>query len=113
LLFCTVSSSRLTDTPAHTFCISLFLTLFVTLSLCVLHSNPTFWFLFCSKLTALSSVRPFFFPTVASNSYSSWDRRTSWVYSTTCVQYLYISCYLSDNKWVLPYLLLRLLQPYN
>ncbi len=34
---------------------------------------------------------------------------TSWVYSTTCVQYLYISFYLSDNKPVLSYLLLRLL----
>jgi hypothetical protein len=32
------------------------------------------------------------------------DRLTSWVYSTTCVQYLYISCYLSDNKPVLSYI---------
>ncbi len=31
------------------------------------------------------------------------------VYSTTLVQYLYISCYLSDNKPVLSYLLLCLL----
>ncbi len=31
------------------------------------------------------------------------------VYSTTLVQYLYISCFLSDNKPVLSYLLLRLL----
>jgi hypothetical protein len=31
------------------------------------------------------------------------------VYSTTLVQYLYISCYLSDNKPVLSYLLSRLL----
>jgi hypothetical protein len=34
------------------------------------------------------------------------------VYSTTLVQYLYISCYLSDNKPVLSYLLSRLL-PHN
>ncbi len=32
------------------------------------------------------------------------------MYSTTLVQYLYIRCYLSDNKPVLSYLLLRLLQ---
>jgi hypothetical protein len=31
------------------------------------------------------------------------------VYSTTLVQYLHISCYLSDNKPVLSYLLSRLL----
>jgi hypothetical protein len=31
------------------------------------------------------------------------------MYSTTRVQYLYISCYLSVNKPVLSYLLLRLL----
>jgi hypothetical protein len=31
------------------------------------------------------------------------------VYSTILVQYLYISCYLSDNKPVLSYLLSRLL----
>jgi hypothetical protein len=37
------------------------------------------------------------------------DRLTSWVYSTTCVQYLYTSCYISDNKPVLSYLLLCLL----
>jgi hypothetical protein len=37
------------------------------------------------------------------------DRLTSWVYSTTFVQYLYISCYLSENKPVLSYLLLHLL----
>jgi hypothetical protein len=36
------------------------------------------------------------------------DRRTSWVYSTTFVQYLYISCYLTDNKPVLSYHLLGL-----
>ncbi len=41
--------------------------------------------------------------------YTPGDRRTSWVYSSTCVQYLYISCYLSDNKPVLSYLLVRLL----
>ncbi len=41
--------------------------------------------------------------------YTPGDRLTSWVYSTTFVQYLYISCYLSDNKPVLLYLLLRLL----
>jgi hypothetical protein len=37
------------------------------------------------------------------------DRLTSWVYPTTCVQYLYISCYLSDNKPVLSCLLSCLL----
>ncbi len=42
-----------------------------------------------------------------------WDRLTSWVYFTTCVQYLYISCYLSDNKPVLSYLLLFLLPQYD
>jgi hypothetical protein len=41
--------------------------------------------------------------------YAPVDRLTSWVYSTTFVQYLYISCYLSENKSVLLYLLLRLL----
>ncbi len=40
------------------------------------------------------------------------DRLTSWVYSTTCIQYLYVSCYLSDNKLVLSYLLLCLLPHY-
>ncbi len=40
--------------------------------------------------------------------YTPGDRLTSW-YSTTFVQYLYISCYLSDNKPVLSYPLLRLL----
>ncbi len=47
-------------------------TLFVALFLCVSH-QPTSWFLLCSKLATPSSVRPFFCPTVASNSYSSWD----------------------------------------
>jgi hypothetical protein len=37
------------------------------------------------------------------------DRPASWMYFTTCVQYLYISCYLSDNKPVLSYLSLCLL----
>ncbi len=37
------------------------------------------------------------------------DHLTSWVYSNTCVHYLYINCYLSDNKLVLSYLLLCLL----
>jgi hypothetical protein len=41
--------------------------------------------------------------------YTPGDRLTSWVYSTTFVQCLYISCYLSENKPVLSYLLLRLL----
>ncbi len=41
--------------------------------------------------------------------YTPGDRLTSWVYSTTFLQYLYISCYLSDNKPVLSYLLLGLL----
>jgi hypothetical protein len=43
------------------------------------------------------------------------DRPASWMYSTpppTYVQYLYISCYLSDNKPVLSYLLLPLLPQY-
>ncbi len=42
-------------------------------------------------------------------AYIPGDRPASWIYSTNCVQYLYISCYLSDNKPVLSYLLLRLL----
>ncbi len=42
-------------------------------------------------------------------AYTPTDRLTSWVFSTTFVQYLYISCYLSDNKPVLSYLLSRLL----
>jgi hypothetical protein len=42
-------------------------------------------------------------------AYTPIDHLTSWVYSTTFVQYLYISCYLSDNKPVLSYLLSRLL----
>ncbi len=54
--------------------------------------------------------------------YAPADRQTSWgvlppywpstqlgVYSTTLVQSLYISCYLSDNKPVLSYLFSRLL----
>jgi hypothetical protein len=41
--------------------------------------------------------------------YTPGDRLISWVNSTTFVQYLYISSYLSDNKPVLSYLLLRLL----
>jgi hypothetical protein len=39
----------------------------------------------------------------------SGDRLSSWVYSTTCVQYLSLSCNVSDNKPVLSYLLLCLL----
>jgi hypothetical protein len=34
-------------------------------------------------------------------AYTPTDHLTSWVYSTTFVQYMYISCYLSDNKPVL------------
>ncbi len=58
--------------------------------------------------------------------YAPADRQTSWgvlhphwpstqlgVYSTTLVQSLYISCYLSDNKPVLSYLLSRLLPQDN
>ncbi len=41
--------------------------------------------------------------------YTRGDRQTSQVYSTTLVQYLYISCYLFRKKPVLSYLLLRLL----
>jgi hypothetical protein len=40
------------------------------------------------------------------------DCPASWMYSTTYVQYLFISCYLSDNKPVLSYLLLHLLPQY-
>jgi hypothetical protein len=50
-----------------------------------------------------------FNPTLVTKRSASGDRQTSWVYSTTCVQYLYISRYLSDNKPVLSYLLLCLL----
>ncbi len=49
------------------------LTLFVSLFLCVSHSSLHFDFLFCSKLATPSSICPFFCPTVASNSYSSWN----------------------------------------
>jgi hypothetical protein len=38
-----------------------------------------------------------------------WPSNQLGVYSTTLVQYLYISCYLSDNEPVLSYLLSRLL----
>jgi hypothetical protein len=41
--------------------------------------------------------------------YTPADRLTSWVYSITLVQYLYMSCYISVNKPVLSYLLSRLL----
>jgi hypothetical protein len=44
------------------------LTLFVTLFLCVSHSSLHFDFLFCSQLATPSPIRPFFCPTVASNS---------------------------------------------
>ncbi len=37
------------------------------------------------------------------------DGQTSWVYPINPVQYLYISCYVTANKPVLSYLLLRLL----
>ncbi len=46
-------------------------------------------------------------------AYIPGDCPASWMYSTTCVQYLYISCYLSDNKPVLLYLLLCLLPQYS
>jgi hypothetical protein len=49
------------------------LTLFITLFLCVSHYNLHFDFLSCCKLATPSSIRPVFCPTVASNSYSSWD----------------------------------------
>jgi hypothetical protein len=45
--------------------------------------------------------------------YTPGDHLTSWMYFTTFVQYLYRSCYLSDNKPVLLYLLLRLLPQYK
>jgi hypothetical protein len=41
--------------------------------------------------------------------YTPGDCQTSRVYSTTLVQYLYISCCLFSNKSVLSYLLLHLL----
>ncbi len=59
-------------TPQLTFWYQVILTLFVTLILCVSLSNLR-RFLLCSKLATPSSVHPFFCPTVASNSYSSWD----------------------------------------
>jgi hypothetical protein len=46
---------------------------------------------------------------LAENGYAPGDCLTSWVYSTTFVQYLYASCYLPENKPVLSYLLLHLL----
>jgi hypothetical protein len=46
-------------------------------------------------------------------AYIPGDRPASWMYSTTCVQYLYISCYLSGNKPVLSYLKLCLLPQYK
>jgi hypothetical protein len=49
------------------------LTLFVTLFLCVSHSSLHFDILFCFKLATPSPIHPFFCPTVASTSYSSWD----------------------------------------
>jgi hypothetical protein len=42
-------------------------------------------------------------------AYTPGDGQTSWVYSNNPVQYLYISCYVTVNKPVLSYLLLRLL----
>jgi hypothetical protein len=42
------------------------------------------------------------FTTMWTPAYIPGDHPASWMYSTTCVQYLYISCYLSDNKPVLP-----------
>jgi hypothetical protein len=45
--------------------------------------------------------------------YTPTDRLTSWGYSITLVQYLYISCYLSVNKPVLSYLSSRLLPQYR
>jgi hypothetical protein len=40
------------------------------------------------------------------------DGQTSWVYSSNPVLHLYISCYVTLNKPVLSYLLLRLLPQY-
>ncbi len=42
-------------------------------------------------------------------AYTPGDGQTSWVYPSIPVLHLYISCYLSDNKPVLSYLLLCLL----
>jgi hypothetical protein len=44
-----------------------------------------------------------------SPGYTPGDCLTCWVYSTTFVQCLYLSCYLSESKPVLSYLLLHLL----
>ncbi len=41
------------------------------------------------------------------------DDQTSWVYSSNPVQFLYISCYVTANKLVLSYLLLRFLPQYS
>jgi hypothetical protein len=41
------------------------------------------------------------------------DGQTSWVYPSIPLQSLYISCYVTDNKLVLSYLLLRLLPQYR
>ncbi len=59
------------STPAH-IVVSVILTLFALTFLCVSHSNHI-WFLFCSKLATPLSISQFFCPTVASNSYSTWD----------------------------------------
>ncbi len=48
--------------------------LLLHLCVCVCHIQAYNWFLFSSKLATPSSIRPFFCPTVASNSFSSWDK---------------------------------------
>ncbi len=61
----------LTSNPAHIFCIRLLLTLLVILIFCVSHSNLQFDF--CFNPAIPFSIWSFFRPTVATNSYSSWD----------------------------------------
>jgi hypothetical protein len=72
--FCLVLRSfdpGLTSNPAHIFCIRLLLTLLVILIFRVSHSNLQFDF--CFNPAIPFSICSFFRPTVATNSYSSWD----------------------------------------
>ncbi len=46
-------------------------------------------------------------------AYALGDSQTSLAYSSNPVQYLYISCYVTANKPVLSYLLLRLLPQFD
>jgi hypothetical protein len=61
-------------TPHHTYFVSgYFNPVCYSIFVCVSRSSLHFDFLFCSKLATPFSIHPFFFRTVASNSYSSWD----------------------------------------